>query len=198
MKNIKSVTDYLAFAQKTLSSPAQPAQPEPWQAGVGLRYRYAWEYESRWNTPLWAVGGIFLIGGVWPTLLNALIQAGLSKAPARKARPDQEYLNRFSGAPDEPKPAIKGVDGSEHRRLEELNAALASGLAPSGVTRTHSAAGENDTQTATPIRKLGETSDEPAQISQPVKEPEMSEEERKKRYAAGDFYPVARGPAKKG
>jgi hypothetical protein len=192
-KGITTVMDFLALAQKTVAVPAPPAQPAPWQGSVGLHYRYAWEYESRWNTLLWAVGGMLLIGGVWPSFLNALVTVGLGKPPKVKDE-NAAYLDSFaSGA--EAKTGVKVVAESEHTRLDELNAALEKGLAPSGTGHSNGAVDEELPDV--PVRVLGEGAYEPdVNVAASVHEPEMSEEERKKRYAAGDFYPVARGPAK--
>lgn len=192
-----SVLEFLHLAQRTMSLPADGKNKQPWQGASAMRIRYGWEYQTRWNMLLWALGGMIVIGGVWPTLFDALIGAGLG--PARKARLDAEadYLNRFGKFKEEPVVASRqdvGID--EQKRLDELNAALESGLKPAGNKSDGADDDSGGVLVGTPaIRKLEEGS-EPL-IAAQVHEPELSDEEKAAKYRGGDFYPVARGATKK-
>lgn len=92
---------------------------------TAITVRYAW-----WDAPvvlilLWAVGGIAVIGGVWPVVLRRLVGAGLG-------REEEPYdLDRFDHRPE---PATKKAIGDEEReRLAELEAEMLAGLQPSTV-----------------------------------------------------------------
>ena len=165
-----------------------------------LKYRYAWELQSHWFTALWAIGGVVVVGGIWPSVLQILLGAGLGLPPKSAAEKENEdYLSRFGKGPKDPQPvlAVKGPTEDDQQRLEEMNAAMESKLAAAGVLATASApaaAAASENSTTAPIVELNAGPAEPnAAVAAHHHE---TEEERRKRFAAGDFYPVARGAKK--
>jgi hypothetical protein len=167
-----------------------------------LSFRYAWEYESHWFTALWAIGGVVVVGGIWPSVLQILLGAGLGRPPKSAAEKENEdYLSRFGKGPRDPKPvlAAKGPTEADKDRLDEMNTALESQLAAAGVFATAGAPAASQTSDDTPaapaIVALNAGPTEPSVAAEAAHHQE-TEEERRKRFAAGDFYPVARGTKK--
>ena len=124
-----------------------------------------------------------------------MIGAGLGGPRKVKAvDQDKAYLSRFGRG--KPEPVViggkSGPDSGEQKRLDELNAALESGLKPSG-----SGNGSLDDELdgmliSNPnVRKLDGRGEEVV-ITAPAREPEPTEEELKEKYRGGSFYPVAR------
>jgi hypothetical protein len=184
-----TVMDFLAVAKK---------------ANPPLQYRFVWEYQSNWYIVLWAAGGLVVIGGIWPTVLNLLLGAGLGRP--RKTSEDkanEDYLRRFGKGAKEAQPALaaKGATDADRDRLDEMNAALESQLAGAGVLTDKSTSPETDDDSVVAARSdfsIAPLNAEPAEeipIGAQV-EHEETEEERRRRFAAGDFYPVARGNKK--
>jgi hypothetical protein len=165
-----------------------------------LTYRFAWEYQSQYFTAMWAMGGVVVIGGIWPSVLQILIGGGLGRRPKSEAeKANEDYLSRFGKGQKESEPvlATKGPTDANNQRLDEMNNALESQLAGAGVFATAGAAAASDDGVAdAPIAPLGAAPAEPAVAVELAVHHEETEEERRKRFAAGDFYPVARGGKK--
>jgi hypothetical protein len=166
-----------------------------------LRYRFAWEYQSQWYPVLWGLGGLVVIGGIWPSILRLLIGAGLGRPPkSAEEKENEDYLSRFGKGKKEPQPvlAAKGPTEDDNRRLDEMNNAMESQLAAAGVFATAgaAAASSDDSAVGTPVIKPLTGAPEPAVVAEAAVHQEETEEERHKRFAAGDFYPVARGAKK--
>jgi len=164
-----------------------------------LTYRFAWEYQSQWYTVLWGLGGLVLIGGIWPSVLQLLIGAGLGRPPkSATEKENEDYLSRFGKGKKQPQRvlAATGPTDADNQRLDEMNNALESELAAAGVfaTASSTAASSDDSVAAAPIKPL--TAAEPVTTAGAAVHHEETEEERRKRFAAGDFYPVARGSKK--
>ena len=71
-----------------------------------LSFRYAWEYESHWFTALWAIGGVVVVGGIWPTVLQILIGAGRAVGPNRLRRRRMRIISAaLAKAPGIPNPS---------------------------------------------------------------------------------------------
>ncbi len=66
---------------------------------AAFTYQYAWWEQTRYGLLIWGMGGILVIGGLWPTLLRIMVGAGLA-GPSREPRYD---LDRFT---HEPEPAV--------------------------------------------------------------------------------------------
>ena len=139
-----------------------------------VAYRYAWWKEPKTAFALWTAGGVLIIGGVWPTVLQFLVGAGFG----RRAPKDPDYdLNRFHAGPDQAKQDAAVVDPhavEDHvRQLEEelarnLSATAAGGFAPDGAAKQ-------------PVKPL---------VSAPVEAPAPQGDERKE--YQGEFYPVVK------
>jgi hypothetical protein len=176
-----TVMDFLAAAQTTNKL---------------LNFRYAWELENNWFIALWAVGGVVVIGGIWPTILNLLLGAGLGRPPkTEEEKANEEYLSRFGKGKKKPKPvlAAKGPTDADLKQLDSMNAALEGELAAAGMSLTSAAPAPSDD---------GEKQAAPAAVvplnAEPVKpapherQHGETEEEYQLRYKPDDFYPVAR------
>jgi hypothetical protein len=163
-----------------------------------LQYRYAWELESNWSIVLWCLGGLVVIGGVWPTILAILLGAGLGRPPKSQAELDSEaYIKRFGKGSNKPKPvmATKGPTDEDMQQLDAMNTALEGQLAAAGILSTDGARqSADDSSVGTTIVPLTAGPAEPAPEHE--RRTGETEEEFRKRFAAGDFYPVARGVKK--
>lgn len=127
-------TEWLALRERQYR-PIDPAM-KPREAGQGgeytvrtfladaaardprLRYRYAWEKDTKIVWPVCVLGGALLLGGVWPWMLRVLIGA-----PAGNG--SNYDLSRFASQPaDAAPPPTK----AEQRRLVELETEMEAGL----------------------------------------------------------------------
>ncbi len=96
------VTDFISSdKQMSMTNFLELARAQaPW-----VSFRYAWWEEPRWTLMLWAGGMVLLIGGVWPTIIDLLIGAGLAR-PRRtrqERQREREYLalrQRWCARPD--------------------------------------------------------------------------------------------------
>lgn len=147
-----------------------------------IQYHYAWWEEPRMQYLIWGVGCLVVIGGIWPTIINVLVGAGLG--PQRKK---EDYdLERFGGKGEEAaRPSgRRAMSAAEESQLASLNANLESELAPSGASRNGGAAAAGNEQ---PVRKLE---------SKPLEIAQIEKEKEDKEYK-GEFYPVAKQGQKK-
>src|SRR5207244_2481957 len=62
--DIYSIRDYLAEVKERFPD---------------VQYRYAWWTQPKAQFGLWMGGAVLLIGGVWPSLVNLMIGAGLGR-----------------------------------------------------------------------------------------------------------------------
>jgi hypothetical protein len=183
-----TVMTFLAVAQK-----ANPI----------LHFRFAWEMESKASMALWATGGLVLIGGVWPTVLNLLLGAGLGRPPkTEEEKANEEYLKRFGKRKQKAKAvlAAKGPTDADFAQLDQMNKSLESELGTAGVFATAAPPTAADSAAAAPaVATLNATpaSGEAAQKPEMERREGETEEEFRKRFSAGDFYPVSRGAKKK-
>ncbi|MBV8782053.1 MAG: hypothetical protein JO353_11705 [Phycisphaerae bacterium] len=191
---MKSVMDFLAWAQKTIALPADPKAKEAWQGPVAMKFRYGWEYEANWGMVLWAAAGVIVIGGVWPTFLDAIVGAGFGKPHKSKRDEDKEYLARFGKGRPEAKASKKTVSDAARRQLDELNAALSADLAPAG--EGHHGPAQQAEPEAMPSLLQGSDAAAPAVTATTHEDHGLTEEELRNKYKGGDFYPVARGEKK--
>ena len=138
--------------------------------------RFAW-----WQTPLpgiaiYAVGGVLLIGGLWPTVLNLMIGAGLGVK--REAKDDYD-LSRFGSGPEEEDAKKKGMSAEDYDELRKMTDELE---AASQGEPSEAPAGE---QKETPeSRKFVAGEADPDRYIAPI--PEECRE------YSGSYYPVAR------
>lgn len=164
-----SIRDYINEMKKT--------RPE-------ITFSYAWWREPAAVAALWGGGTVLLVGGIWPTLINLMIGAGLG----RKREPKKvEYdLDRFGKdykrqSGPEPKPAKPAITAADRSKLEEMNLALEKDLAASGIAATANPSAATNL-TAGTIRKLEDAPLEVAAVEKPPEEHDYR----------GEFYPVDR------
>jgi hypothetical protein len=181
-----AVLDYLAAAKTR-----NPA----------LRYRFAWELQDNWFTSLWAVGGLVVVGGIWPTILNLLLGMGFGRPrKSAEAKSDAEYLSRFGKGKKVP-PKVSAPTGpteEDRAQLDQMNQSMEAQLAAAGVFATQPAAPVEtaEPKLATSAPAVVQLSATPAAPRPEERQPGETEEEFRKRFAGGEFYPVSRGPRK--
>ena len=122
-----------------------------------IKYRYIW-WESRTAVmTVYPLGGLLLIGGVWPTIISLMVGAGLGGKP----KPETFDLSRYQPGKTTEKPKAHQVTDQDRKRLDAINEELEKNLQPDGsripVTAT--------TPTESVIRKL---EGEPADASKPA------------------------------
>jgi hypothetical protein len=144
----------------------------------GIAYTYGWWTDRRAMYAIGGVGGLVVIGGIWPTVLNLLLGAGFG----RQKKPAEEYdLDRFKGetAPTNAAVVASGeeLEAQLDARLQELQSDMA------GVKSN----GEAGKPKEAAVKKLD---------SQPVEAEVVKSVEKAKEFT-GEFYPVARGPLEK-
>lgn len=158
-----SVLDYLEYARQK--------HPE-------IMFHAAWWDAPRAKYPLWALGGMLLIGGIWPNLLRWMTGA------AKQEQEDDYNLDRFKSEPskagvatERPVPALD---------LSALEEELQKGLEEQPVAAIAPQTGSN---TAAPL-PVPEAHAAPAAALPPGQTQEASD-------FRGEYYPVAHPPEKK-
>jgi hypothetical protein len=144
-----------------------------------VRFRYAWWEAPNAQFGLWTAGCVVIIGGVWPTIVNVLIGAGLGRPPKKEADYD---LERFGKYKEEQAAAAapKTMSAAEQEQLARVTSTLEKELAPSGNRMN---LGVDPTlHPEQPVKKLDAKALEIAAIEK---------EEEDKEYK-GEYYPVAR------
>src|SRR5665213_75594 len=158
-----TVLDYLAFAKAR--------DPR-------IGYRYAWWMGRGAILTIGAVGGLVVIGGIWPTVLSLLTGAGFGRLPREKEVYD---LSRFHGNSEgSPKVAATGLDADAARELEVVTDAKIRELEAELAGRGK---GDEMHKSVEAVRPL-----DAAAIEESAKEKHAEDVE-----FAGEFYPVARG-----
>lgn len=143
--------------------------------GKGAAYRVAW-----WERPAiaWALypgAGLLLIGGVWPTLLNLLVGAGLGR---KRDEPAGVDLSKYKSTASAATPKGKAeLSDDERRQLDAVAAAMEADLAAGASAREPGGAALNQD---VPVREL-----ETAPLAGSVKE-----DHGKPKTFDGDFYPT--------
>jgi hypothetical protein len=141
---------------------------------TSIRYGFAWWATKPMTVFLWTAGGLILIGGIWPTVVNLLIGAGFGRA---KPADDAYDLSRFQREADL-LPAPAPVVDEQMLRLRELEEELAK--------NAQTATCEQAPNAAAPAPK--------PLVAQPLEPlPPVAQEEKD---YAGEFYPVARSTHK--
>lgn len=150
-------------------------------ANPDFDYHYAWWNEARFVYPIWTVGAVVLIGGVWPTVINLMIGAGF--APPRK--PKEKKIKPTASKPEPAPPAKPQVDEAE---IAAVAAAYEQRLAAGASEGDAAVAG--DQPAAEPIRQLDGGPVEPIPV------PHNPEDDEPKEFV-GEFYPVVKTTHKK-
>jgi hypothetical protein len=170
-----SVQDYLVYLQKQFPH---------------IAYRQAWERDVYATYGMWTLGSVIVIGGLWPTVINLLVGAGMGKRSEKK---EQAYLDQFGQGGDEeafPQPEAKVVTAADQQQLADVTAALEQNVAGLAMT----AAPEASTQapalaTSAAIRQLAGGPVDPVKVG-------PKDDDGPKHYE-GEYYPVVRPVVKK-
>jgi hypothetical protein len=151
------------------------------QQNNAVRFRYGWESVRPVAMTAWTVGALVVVGGLWPTLLNVLVGAGLGGQREKKKKED--YFARFSHAPDPAKAARPAVSDAERDRLAAMNARIEEQLKAAGVLTDPSDREDPEGKILAPVRKLEGGELQPVA---PMRKPEDDDEIEVK----GEYYPV--------
>lgn len=161
-----SIRDYLADIQKK--------NPD-------LKFTYAWWAAPAAQYALWTIGGLLVIGGIWPTVVSLMIGAGLG----RKKTEEEEYdLDRFGKTPEPAVAAARpAVTAEAHEQLQDYQETLEKNLANAGMQMTADAPVAASASSSGEVKKL---TGGPVESATPV-----GTAEDPKDYA-GEYYPVAK------
>ena len=147
-------------------------------------YRYAWWSAPRMQYILWMGAALLLIGGLWPTLVNLMIGAGLGGHKHEKK--DEYDLDRFGKSKEPAKsatPVKAGMSNADMQKLRDLQDHLADNV--SGMELTGGVATSVATSSAPgTVKALGGS-------SEPLKPVAPTEPEEPKEYM-GEYYPVVK------
>ncbi|HEY7086607.1 MAG TPA: hypothetical protein VH518_00880 [Tepidisphaeraceae bacterium] len=152
-----------------------------------VRFHYGWWLEPKKALIIGSLLGMLIIGGVWPSLLNVMVGAGLG----RKADPEED-ARRKSGfdwgslVRMSKKPAAGGagrpqVSAADQRHVQDVADAYERGLAGSAVATA--SAGASVAQAEGTVRKL---EGGPLEAAKPMAKPEDEDDIEVK----GEYYPV--------
>jgi hypothetical protein len=128
-----------------------------------VKYRYGWWLVRNNAMLVGGMGGLVVIGGIWPTLLNIMLTAGLgprkrepklTKEEKRKAGSLWSYKSR----PETDKPVRPQVTAQDRARLDRVADEYEKNLKAAGMELTSSApTGKTDTNKPAEVRKLTAT-----------------------------------------
>lgn len=154
-----------------------------------LSYRLAWERQGGMMYAMSVGGGVLVIGGIWPTIINLMVGAGLGKRGEKK--PDYD-LNKFKMSAEEEAAmlgattASKTVTQEDQDKLKSMVDDLERAIGPGrGGERGAAVDGASHDE---PVRKLDGKPLETAATTKVADDP--------KDYK-GEYYPVARSTHKK-
>lgn len=165
-----TVLDFLAEAKKQ---------------NAKLDFRPAWEREPRNMYLLFSVGGMIVIGGIWPTIINLLVGRGLGRRSEPKPELDlSRYRHADTKAEDEALGLVKDNKAITNEDREQLETMVRSLEQSVGAASPSGGAVVDEPHKRAEVRKLdGGGGEEPR--------PVVQQEEEPKEYA-GEYYPVAR------
>ncbi len=142
--------------------------------GKTVSYRYAWWEHNSAVLAIWTGGTVFLVGGLWPTLLNILIGASFA---SRRVHKEHAYdLSRFGKGPETPIASAVSTSG-EQADLAEMAAELEKELQ---AEPSPAASLSMPSPPPAPVRVLAGK-----ELEAPVSLPEDE------KHYAGEFYPTA-------
>ncbi|HQY87281.1 MAG TPA: hypothetical protein PK402_01395, partial [Tepidisphaeraceae bacterium] len=147
-----------------------------------VKWRFAVEREGKWPFVIGAVGGLILIGVVWPTILNLLVDGGLGGARTPKEKKVNLRSVR-SGTSKKSVATTKGPSPKDEAALASYTERLASDV---GTIEANSI---SDAKVAPPtaVRKLD---------AGPLEATSDSEKPKEEKAFDGEWYPVARPQGK--
>ena len=150
-----------------------------------MLYRYAW-WESRWAVmTIYPIGGLLLIGGVWPVIISLLAGAGFGSTK----KEESAGLSQYKGSRPAEISKPDQVTEKDRERLAAMNAELEKNLQNSASATTPKAGVMVDAA----VRKL-----EGGSVEEAKKDIE-DKAARAKAFGAGrtDFYPTEIHPEQK-
>jgi hypothetical protein len=155
-----------------------------------IKFNNGWWLQPRWAMTIGCVGGMVLLGGIWPSLLNVMLGAGLG----RKRDPEEEERKKQAakaggfdwgsllrkGKKAEPAHAHASASAGDQRELHDVAAAYERNLGSTGASHSGNAA----TAVAEgPVRKLeGGALEEAKPMPKPGDDDEIE--------VKGEYYPV--------
>lgn len=149
-----------------------------------VRFRYAWWLVPRNGMILGGVVGLVLIGGIWPSLLNLMLGAGLGPKPKPKPATGEKPLWKYkSAAPAVDSPTKPAVTAEDQQRLLEVTEAYEHSLREEGLPLPQTAGPADAASAQTQVRKL-----EAGPLQQAPKLPQPGEEDEIE--VKGEYYPV--------
>ena len=150
-----------------------------------ITYSYKWHATPANTLLIYAIGGLVLIGGIWPSIIGLITGAGIW-GPRRKEKGGYD-LDRF-GHDSEPAPATAAQlsEAEKARQQQEMEDALLAKLDGFGA---QPAGGTGSVDEDAPVPTLTGN-----KLESPHAAAKSAEESRQYK---GDFYPVARPGGKK-
>jgi hypothetical protein len=114
-----------------------------------FEYKYAWLETPKGAYTTYVLGGIVLVGLIWPTVLRRLVGAGYGR---EYDDADEAYLSRFKGGrTSEEKKKQTGMTADDLAELQRLEAELEAKLKDSGLALTQVAAAAKSTESAAQV-----------------------------------------------
>jgi hypothetical protein len=146
------------------------------------KYRYPWWEQPKFVVYTWTIGGLVVIGGIWPTVINLLVFRRFFR-PKTEKKPKEKWWRRRKVAVAAAKVASGPVDYSAVKtQISQMEEGLAGFLKPAKVDV------ETEAENAQVVKKL---SGEALETTAPTK----AEEEKE---YGGQYYPtVAHAPVHK-
>jgi hypothetical protein len=169
--------DYLDRVNTALSKIDKAKHPY----AAPVPYKFAWIETPKGAYPVYSLGGLVVIGLIWPTIVQLLVGAGFGRGPSE----DDEYnLARYKGSSTSAGKAKVAVSVAEADQLAQLEAELEAKL-KSGALAEPGDAPVRTAPTAVPI---------PVLSAGPLEAPkeEAQKQAQRKGYGAdqGDYYPT--------
>jgi hypothetical protein len=150
-----------------------------------LTYRSAWERKPANMYLLFLLGGVVVIGGIWPTIINLLVGRGFGKRSEPKPELDlSRYRHTDTRAEDEALGIVKGSKAITDEDRAELDSMVRKLEQSVGNANLGSGGTVSEPHKQAPVRQLGNAPVEPLK-------PVVNQEEEPKEYV-GEYYPVVK------
>ena len=188
----EGATNYFYYADVPFEGSGENSYPDVRTflgevAGKGrydhVTYTYAWWRQPKTAYLMGALGGLLLMGGVWPTVLRLAARAGGLPPAVEK----ESGYGDLGGRGAEPAPAAPAASVEDDEEIDAVMAHYVNAGAPQSEDEAESA--EEDAEAERRLRDL-----ETAPLA-PAASAARDAAERKE--YGGDYYPVARSAAKR-